>query len=415
MRFEAVSPIVCHRHSLAKLALCLLALLTSTTAIARERRAPPEPVAVAFVSPESIARLSRAIAMYKDIARRGDWQPLPNRITLRVGDSNSNVAILRRRLEATGDIARSSRDGYVFDAGLEAAVKRYQIRNGIEPTGIVYGITQRLLNVPIQSRIQQLETNLARMQQLQAKLATIPKYVLMNSASFDLQGIRNGRVEITSRTIVGKRATPTPIIQAQVQAINTMPFWHVPRSIARAQLIPAMRKDPSFLAKERIRVFSSFGGEEINPATINWWGEEANRFVFRQDPGPQNALGVMRFDMPNKEIVYMHDTPMKTLFNDFERAYSSGCVRIQNFYNLADWLLDGQEGLNAQSLQRLVQTATKRTIKLPRAVPVFFVYLTAWVDGNVINFRNDLYNLDEGATDGGEDVGSRTFSTSISP
>jgi len=400
--------------SLAKFAACLV-LLTCPLAYARERLPPPEPTQQAFISTEGIARISRAIEAYKNIARSGDWQPLPNRITLRLGDSDANVAILRRRLEATGDVARSAHDPYTFDPALEAGVKRYQMRNGIEPTGIVYGITQRLLNVPIQTRIHQLEVNLARMQQLLPTLATIPKYVVMNAASAELQGIRNGQVEFTSRTIAGKRATPTPALQAQVQAINTLPFWHVPGTIAKAQLIPAVRKDISYLAKERIRVFSVFGGEEVNPATVNWWAPDAERFVFRQDPGPQNALGVMRFDMPNKHIVYMHDTPMKPLFQDFERAFSAGCVRIQKFYNLADWLLEGQDGWNAQRLQQEVQNASQRTIKLTKPVPVFFIYLTAWVDGNVVHFRNDLYNRDDNAFDGGEDVSARAFPTSIAP
>ena len=316
---------------------------------------------------------------------------------------------------ATGDLAVRSTDAYAFDAEVEDALKRYQRRNGIEPTGIVYGITQRLLNVPIEMRIRQLELNLARVRELNTKIRSLPKYVVMNAASFELQGIRNGRVEVSSRTIAGKRSTPTPIIQANVQAINTLPFWHVPGSIARAQLIPAVRKDPTYLAKERIRVFSTFGGEELNPATVNWWGAEAQRFVFRQDPGPQNALGVMRFDMPNKHTVYMHDTPTKPLFDSFERSFSSGCVRMQNFYTVAEWMLDDQGGWARERLEQDVANGAQTTIRLTKPLPVFFIYLTAWVDRGVVNFRNDLYNLDDNAFDGGEDVSGRNVSTSIAP
>ena len=156
-------------------------------------------------------------------------------------------------------------------------------------------------------------------------------------------------------------------------------------------------------------MFSAFGGEEIDPATVNWFGPEAERYVFRQDPGPQNALGVMRFDMPNKHIVYMHDTPMKALFMDYERAFSSGCVRMQNFYNVAAWVLDGQQGWNGERLAQEVAAGAQTTIKVAKPVPVFFIYLTAWVDRGVVNFRNDLYNRDVNAFDSGEDASSRSF------
>jgi murein L,D-transpeptidase YcbB/YkuD len=253
------------------------------------------------------------------------------------------------------------------------------------------------------------------MQQLLPVISAQPRYILMNAASFELQGIDGGRVAVTSRTIAGKRATPTPVVSAQVQALNTLPYWHVPGTIAKAALIPMIRKDPGYLYKERIRVFSSFGGEEVDPASVNWWGPEAERYVFRQDPGPQNALGVLRFDMPNKHIVYMHDTPMKNLFDYFERAVSAGCVRLQNYYGVADWALAGQDGLSGASLQSRVAAGQQSTVKLKRPVPVHFIYLTAWVDNGVVNFRNDLYNRDASAFVSGEDVSARPVGVTIAP
>jgi len=217
----------------------------------------------------------------------------------------------------------------------------------------------------------------------------------MNAASFELQGTRNGRVELASRTIAGKRTTPTPTVSASVRAINILPYWHVPGTIAKAQIIPTIRKDLSYLYRQNIRVFSTFGGEEIDPSQVNWWGPDSARYVFRQDPGPNNALGVLRFDMPNKHIVYMHDTPTKKLFGYFERAYSAGCVRVQGFYDLADWILDGQDGWSQATLSQTVGAGRPLTIKLKSPVPVHFVYLTAWVENGVVQFRNDLYNRDD--------------------
>ncbi len=393
--------------------ICGALLSTSSAHAQRQRIPPPEPSAEAWVSPGAIDGLQQAIAFYQRIVAAGGWPTLPNKITLRPGDSDANVAILRRRLEMSGDIGPGG-DAYAFDSKLEAAVKRYQLRNGLEPTGIVYGITQRVLNVPADTRLRQLQLNLARMQELLPKLGA-PRTILMNSASFELQGISGGRVEVTSRTIAGKRATPTPNVSASVQAINLLPYWHVPGTIAKAALIPAIRKDPSYLYKERIRVFSTFGGEEIDPALVNWWGPEAERYVFRQDPGPQNALGVLRFDMPNKHIVYMHDTPMKNLFGFFERAYSAGCVRTQNFLDVAEWVLAGAGGWNRAQLESAIVGGQRTTIKIPQPVPVHFIYLTAWMENGVVQFRNDLYNRDDRAFDGGEDVSARTMTQSVAP
>ena len=383
----------------------------------RQRMAPPEPSTEAWVSPAAVDAMARAIGGYRAVVQAGGWPAIPGRVTLRLGDSDANVAILRRQLQMTGDL-RTRGNSYTFDPELEAAVMRYQRRNGLEPNGIVYGITQRILNVPVETRLKQLELNLQRMQELLPKVAASPRVVLMNSASFELQAISGGFVELTSRTIAGKRATPTPVVSASIQNVNLLPYWHVPASIARAQLIPAIRKDPAYLYKEHIRVFSSFGGEEIDPALVNWWGPEAERYVFRQDYGPFNALGLIRFDMPNKHIVYMHDTPMKQLFGQFERAYSAGCVRVQNYLALAEWVLrgSGQNAWTQDAISAALAGGQRATLKPVQPIPVHFVYLTAWMENGVVQFRNDLYNKDDGTFDGGEDVASRTMpATSLAP
>lgn len=397
----------------------LTAALNASDAVAqsaeRKRVGPPEPSTVPWIVADSERALEQAIRRYRRIAAEGGWPELPARTVLRLGDSDANVSILRRRLQISGDLAANVRDDHAFDQVVEAAVKRYQRRHGLEPTGVVYGITQRSLNVSAAERADQLERNLTRIRELLPRVAAAPRYIVMNAASFELQAISGGRVEVASRTIAGKRTTPTPLVSANIQAINLLPYWHVPGTIAKAALIPAIRKDPSYLYRERIRVFSSFGGEEIDPSTVNWWGPEAERYVFRQDPGPHNALGLLRFDMPNKHIVYMHDTPMKKLFGYFERAYSAGCIRVQSFYELAEWVLAGQDGWTAGRLQQAAEAGTAETIKLKKPVPVHFVYLTAWVEGGEVQFRNDLYNRDAGPIEAGEDAASRVLTQSIAP
>ncbi len=399
------------------IALGLVAIIVANVPVhaATHRYTPPQPSGLPWISAQTEQSLVSAVDFYQRIVTAGGWPKLPGRITLRPGDSDESVVILRKRLKMTRDLPANARGDYAFDDNVVEAVKRFQRRNGLEPTGVVYGITLRSLNVPAKTRLRQLQANLARIQALLPKLTGSPKYIIMNSASFELQGIQNGRVAITSRVISGKRATPTPDVSAQVRAINILPYWHVPRTIAKRALIPAIRKNPSYLYKERIRVFSTFGGDEVDPSTVNWWGPEATRYVFRQDPGPQNALGVLRFDMPNKHIVYMHDTPMKNLFGYFERAYSAGCVRLQNFLNVADWLIAGQGSWTTARIQAVVASGKPQTIKLAHPVPVHFIYLTAWVTNGVVEFRNDLYNLDDAAPKGNVVAGWQVLTSTVTP
>jgi murein L,D-transpeptidase YcbB/YkuD len=399
------------------IALGLVAIIVANVPVhaATHRYTPPQPSGLPWISAQTEQSLVSAVDFYQRIVAAGGWPKLPGRITLRPGDSDESVVILRKRLKMTRDLPANARGDYAFDENVVEAVKRFQRRNGLEPTGVVYGITLRSLNVPAKTRLRQLQANLARIHALLPKLTGSPKYIIMNSASFELQGIQNGRVAITSRVISGKRATPTPDVSAQVRAINILPYWHVPRTIAKRALIPAIRKNPSYLYKERIRVFSTFGGDEVDPSTVNWWGPEATRYVFRQDPGPQNALGVLRFDMPNKHIVYMHDTPMKNLFGYFERAYSAGCVRLQNFLNVADWLIAGQGSWTTARIQAVVASGKPQTIKLAHPVPVHFIYLTAWVTNGVVEFRNDLYNLDDAAPKGNVVAGWQVLTSTVTP
>ena len=364
----------------------------SVAAASRSRR-PPPPTTNVLVSEQALQQLSAAIQSYERMARAGGWPTLPRRLSLRPGDSDQNVLILRQRLKATGDLPANVPDAYEYDENVRAAVINYQLRNGLQPTGKVFGVTLRSLNASVGYRLKQMRANLARMQQLLPKLTT-NRYLLMNASSFEVQGVSNGRVEIASRTIVGKRQTPTPVVSASVRAVNLLPYWHVPGTIAQRALVPAIQKDPAYLFKQHIRVFSSFGGEEIDPSTVNWWGPESKRYVFRQDPGAHNALGVIRLDMPNKHIVYMHDTPMKQLFNAYERAYSAGCVRVQTVQDIAAWLINGHQGWTRDRIVQSIAAGQRKTIKLPKSVPVHFIYLTAWVENGRVQFRNDLYNRD---------------------
>lgn len=348
-----------------------------------------------LVSAETERGLVAAISDYRRIASSGGW-PSITATSLQTGDTDDRVVLVRRRLFATGDLQRNS-GAPLFDEELRDAVLRYQARHGLRANGIVAGSTLAHMNVSVTDRIVQLEANLARLRALLGKVGR-GRYIVMNAPAFELQGVADGRVEIVSRVIVGKRATPTPVVSAAVQAVDLLPYWHVPSTISTRDLIPTVRKDPAYLPTKKIRVYSSFGGEEIDPSQVNWLSDQVQRYVFRQDPGPQNALGLIRLDMPNRDVVYMHDTPTKELFARDERAFSAGCIRVQSVFDLATWVLGGQDGWTRARLDAATAGGTSSTIKLAQPVPVHFVYLTAWASDGVVQFRNDLYNRDEAAS-----------------
>jgi murein L,D-transpeptidase YcbB/YkuD len=358
----------------------------------------PTTVAEPLITLSTVQALDRALATYDTIVRRGGWAGIPGKGSLNAGDGGKRVEALQRRLLASGDLQSGLSRSGSYDAALSRAVASYQRRMGVTPTGTVNNLTLSMLNVPATQRLRQLRINRDRVAGLlQSKLA--PRYVVVNIPSYELQAVESDQVALASRVVVGKPSTPTPEIRASVRAVNLLPYWHVPQSIAQRALIPKIKDDIHYLDRERIRVFSSWGGEEIDPRSVNWWSPQGQRYVFRQDPGTFNALGVLRLDMPNREIVYMHDTPLKQLFNYALRPYSAGCVRVQKILELAGWLTEPGTGIGQGDLVRMIDAGQRETIKLPEPVPVIFTYVTAWAtrDG-LVHFRADIYDKDNEGT-----------------
>ena len=357
-------------------------------AAARDR---PRGAITPIVGHDTQAALQSAIERYRRIVDRGGWQPIPKGPPLRAGDNDERVELLQRRLMAEGDVVVGG--GWGFDSGLEAGLKRFQERHGLRASGIVNGETLAMLNVPAGARLAQLTTSADRIAQLVPQLRG--PHVLVNVPAFELQVVAGQRVILYSRVIVGKPATATPEVTATIRAVDLMPYWHVPPGIAQRAIIPAIRKDPTYLARERIRVFSAWGGAEVDPAQVNWFAPQSSRYVFRQDPGPHNALGLVRIDMPNQHTVYMHDTPLKRLFESRSRAFSAGCVRVRGVFELAGLLLGEDEESVRRRLEPLLASGERATLKVVQTIPVHFVYLTAWADPDGrVEFRHDIYDKD---------------------
>jgi len=316
-----------------------------------------------FRSEAMIGALQGAIARYQDIVAAGGWPFIPGNRMMRPEDDDERVPLLRKRLAMSGELARAKGNSFSFADDIEDAVRRYQENNGLRVTGRVDKPTLAALNVP----------------------------------AFQLEAVERHEVELRHRVIAGKPERETPTVKAQIRAINFYPYWRVPDSVAKLDLIPRLQKEPDYLQKEQIRVLSgSFNGQVIDSSSIDWRQADVSRIKFRQDPGPQNALGLVRLDMPNEHGVYMHDTPMKPLFGQRGRAFSAGCVRVQDVFTLAEWVAKYEPGWSEPGrAQQIADAGQAVDVVLTRPVPVYFAYITAWAElnGRVV-FRPDIYSRD---------------------
>ncbi len=346
------------------------------------------------MSPQIVGALQQAIAQYSDIVARGGWPMVPSGKTLRIGMSDPAVLTLRERLTIAGDMPPASGNSNSFDSYVDAAVKRFQARHGIQPDGAVGDSTYAALNIPAQVRLTQLATNLTRLKVLTAK--PLPaRYVMVNIPAASVEAVENGQVVQRHTAVVGKVDRPSPIVNSKITEINFHPYWTVPASIIRKDLIPLMQKDPTYLATWKIRVYDP-KGNEIPPEQIDWKTDEATKgYSFRQDPGDENSLGIVKINFPSPDGVYMHDTPHKGLFNDDYRFDSSGCVRIQNIRELIVWLLRDTPGQSPDVVEQELRDAQRLDVKVTNPVPLHWTYITAWAtEDGIVNFRNDIYNLD---------------------
>lgn len=345
--------------------------------------------------------INKAIARYEQIVQRGGWPAVPGGRLLRVGDDDERVPILRRRLAISGELRRGgvSEGSFAFDDGLEEALKAFQERNGLRITGRAEQSTLAQVNISAAARLEQLKLNRRRIEEL-LQTRVEDRYILVNAAAFQLEAVEGFEVRQRHRVIVGKPDRQTPVVRATVRALNFFPYWNVPQSVATLDLIPRLRKEPEYLQKELIRAFNGYKGPELDPMSVDWTKADGKIVHFRQDPGPQNALGLVRIDMPNADNVYMHDTPMKPLFNQRSRPFSAGCVRVQDVFKLVEWIARYEVGWDqAGRAEDVVAAGQPLDVTLTRPVPVYFTYLTAWAeaDGRV-DFRPDIYGRD-GAKD----------------
>jgi L,D-transpeptidase YcbB len=339
-------------------------------------------------------RIKEALLSYAAIEVRGGWPALPADAKLAPGVSGPDVALLRRRLVISDDMPAERESGDVYDDAVIEAVKRFQLRHGLDATGSVGTQTLKALNVPVAQRLKQLEASLERLTGMDFIFAE--RYVVVNIPAAFVEAVARDKVERRYRVIVGKVDKPSPTLTAYITAINLNPTWTVPLSITKREIFARMRKDPTYINRMHMRILGPHD-EEISPQSVDWSSDRSPNFTVRQDSGNFNALGNLKIDMPNPYSVYMHDTDARKLFANDYRFDSHGCTRVDNVRDLAAWILeDGPPGWNRAAIDAGIAAGVLKVINLPHRVPVAWVYVTGWMtrDGTV-NFRDDVYKHDE--------------------
>lgn len=358
--------------------------------VIREWEANPEK-GFPTLSPNNIIPLKAAIIRYTDIVAKGGWRPLPD-VKLQPGANHAAVAILRERLILSGELQDGGSSEH-YDYSVEKAVRRYQEANGLAPTGVADKSTIAAMNVSAAARLTQLKTNLARLREY-AKTPT--KYILVNIPAAQIEAVENGAVVSRHAGVVGKIDRQTPILKSAIHELNFNAVWTLPPTVIAKDLIPKgqemAKRGQSVLVKFKIDAYGG-DGRKLDPAKVNWNGG-AKSLTFRQQPGPENPLGLVKMNFHNAHSVYMHDTPGQSLFGRNFRAASSGCVRIAGIENLAAWVA-AEQGWRPEHIQQIKENRERRDVKLRRPITLYFAYITAWAsqDG-AVQFRRDIYQKD---------------------
>ncbi len=344
------------------------------------------------------ARVKAALAEYRSRAGTEDFRPVPGGVTLRPGDSHTHVRALRERLAELGYLDRGVTNSDYFDEVLAGAVRRLQGDFSIDIDGVAGPQTFEAINVPLSARVEQLRVNLDRLRWISQDISE--DYLVVNIAGYELYYMRNGTMQWETAVMTGAIDTRTPIFQAPLRYLEFNPTWNVPRSILARDLFAKFRANPQRVVDQGYVLYNS-RGETVDPLALEWDRYTGENFPYRvvQMPGPDNAMGRVKFMFPNQHAVYLHDTPARALFYRSQRAFSAGCIRVQNPLELARVLLDDPVKWSAAQIQSLVDSGRPRqVVHMQRDVDVLLMYWTVSpAPGDGIQFHRDVYGLDPAA------------------
>jgi L,D-transpeptidase YcbB len=343
--------------------------------------------------------LMDALGRYREIAAAGGWPEVPDDVPSDVGERSATVATLRQRLIAEGDsqevrLARAdSGAADLFDEDLKQALQHFQARHSIDTDGAVGPATLEQLNTSADARVQQIMLNLDQWRWLPSDLGE--RYILVNVAGFEMELVERDSVLIAMNVVVGQEGWETPIFTDTLESIVVNPYWNVPATIESDEVLPAVRRDPGYLARNDMEVVA--GNRVVDAASVDWSSvSDNNSYRFRQRPGSKNALGHVKFLFPNQHDVYLHDTPADALFARTGRAFSHGCIRLEKPLELARILLDRVTDRSASDLETLMARSGEQWVRVTEPLPVYILYFTAWAgrDGTM-RFHPDVYERDE--------------------
>lgn len=347
---------------------------------------------------QAYLNLKAALARYRQIASRGGWKQIPAGPAIKQGMRDSRVPALRQRLAATGDFhGRSSADSTLYDQELVKAVQAFQTRHHLEPDGAVGKITLQAMNITVEERISQIRVNLERTRWVIHDLPS--SSLIIDIAGFMLQYYHDSTQVWTSKVMVGQPFHQTPVFRSAINSIVLNPTWTITPDIVKNETVPSIIKDVGFLQKQRLRILDSTGAE-VDASTIPWKQYQGRYFPYtlRQDPGKDNSLGLIKFLFPNPYHVYLHDTPSKSLFGRSTRAFSHGCIRLQNPLELGRMIVANDPGnpTTQERFNSILASGRTTTVALKQPLPIYLIYLTTNVRDGMIMFKPDLYSRDPG-------------------
>jgi len=340
---------------------------------------------------EGYSNLKAALAQYRGYQQQGGWLTVQEGKTLKPGDKGVRVAQARARLAVTGDYTANSGSPELFDSTLEDAVKHFQNRHGLDADGAIGAKTIATMNVSVRQRIDQQRVNLERQRWYAHE--NQGEFIVTDIAGYYVHWIRDGELFWSAKAQVGTSYTQTPMFKDTIRYIEFNPTWTIPSSILARSTLPKLKKDPDYLTKKGYLLLTR-DGKEVDPKSVNWSSVKKIPYIVRQPPGPDNALGLVKFMFPNKHAVYLHDTNHREHFADTKRSFSSGCVRVDNPFDLAEKLLAGQGDWNRQKIDEVVASGKTTRVNLEKPVRIIIAYGTASMRDGQVYFREDVYDRD---------------------
>jgi murein L,D-transpeptidase YcbB/YkuD len=361
---------------------------------------PGQDLAAAFQALEppyaGYRQLRGKLADLKAVAASGDWPKVPTGPPIKPGVTDERIPAVRKRLMATAELAAGDAESTVYDEPLQAAVQLFQRRHGLVDDAVLGRQTVATMNVSAADRARQVALNMERWRWLPRRLED--NHIVVNVPGAWLEVVEDGKAVLTMRVIVGDTDHPTPALHARMTSLVLNPVWRVPASIATEEILPKLQKDPGYLIANDLELVSDAfppGSPESQGVGISWKDRSTMPWPVRQRAGSDNALGRIKFNIPNNDDIYLHDTPNHRLFTRAFRALSHGCVRVEKPDALALLLLRDKDW-SQEKLTKEIDRGETRTVVLGKSLPVWLLYWTMWVDADgVLQIRDDLYGRDE--------------------